>query len=211
MALNGAGPEIAAAMAAVAVFAAIYVAVKGGSGDPLETLAKWARTRGLEYVAPISAEVVATFARELDGVSSQVTVSRVGRRIGDDLPTRLTTTRAFVGGALPHSESVPGDFLCTVQPAEWVLDREGHRVGETVPSGDPAFDSTWAVRGADAAAVIAVLRPAVRSRLMEPDAKGLIVEIASGSVAIPMPGVCSDPRELDRRLAVATSIAKALA
>ncbi len=46
----------------------------------------------------------------------------------------------------------------------------------------------------------------VRARLLQSDAEGLIVEFFPTAVAIPMPGVGADARELDRRLALAVDL-----
>ena len=96
-----------------------------------------------------------------------------------------------------HSD---GDAVCVVQPAAWVLDRDGHHVGEATPTGDAAFDARWSARCGDVEAATRYLSPNVRLRLLKPDADGLVIEIAAHSIAIPMPGVCADPLELNRRL-----------
>ncbi len=196
---------IIAAAGAVVLFAIAYAMLGAGRGDPLERMAAWARTRGLEYVAPASDQVLATFIGDRDGYRMEIQVARVARRFGDDLPTRLTTVT--VGSGVAASAVEP---MCTLQSAAWVLDRDGREVGERVPSGDSDFDATWSARGADADAVRRLLSPQLRSRLLDADARGLVVEVAAGLVAIPMPGVCADALELDRRVAVAIALATVL-
>jgi len=51
---------------------------------------------------------------------------------------------------------------------------------------------------------------ALRQRLLAADADGLVIELSARAVAIPMPGVCTDVRELDRRVVVATSLLRSL-
>lgn len=195
---------LAAAGAAV-LFAVIYAFLRGNRGDPLERLAAWAQNRGLQYVAPQSEAVLATFVGEIGGERVTVEVTRVARGFGVDLSTRLTTVS--VGSA---EDAPTGRPSCVLQSAEWVLDRDGRAVVEAVPSGEARFDERWSARGVDADAVSQVLSPALRARLLEADAEGLIIEVTPGFVAIPMPGVCADAAELDRRVAVAGDVAKAL-
>ncbi|NTV39703.1 MAG: hypothetical protein HGA51_07070 [Demequinaceae bacterium] len=199
--VDGVSVGILAAAGAVVLFAIVYALLRGGRGDPLERLAAWARTRGLDYVPPESERLVASFVGELDGRSVEVAVERVPRAFGNELPTRLTTIT--VGESRRST-------VCALQPAEWVLDRDGREVGERVPSGDATFDGKWSARGNDPDAVALLVTAPLRERLLEADAEGLIVELAIGSVAIPMPGVCADPRELDRRLALALALAQAI-
>jgi len=194
---------VAAAGVAVLI-GVIYAALRGHRGDPLERLASWAQGRGLDYVAPQSDTVLATFVGELEGVHVDVEVTRVSRGMGVDLPTRLTTVTA--GSA---ADAPAGGPVCVLQSAAWVLDRDGREAGERIASGDTGFDERWSARGADADAVALVLSPAMRACLMEADAEGLVIEVTPGSVAIPMPGVCADPHELDRRLNLALALSSA--
>ena len=196
---------ILAAAGAAVLFAIAYAMLRAGRLDPLERIAAWARTRGLEYVAPASHQVLATFVGDVDGLHVEVMVARVARGFGNDLPTRLTTVTAGFG-----ADAFGGAPVCALQPAAWVLDRDGREVGERVPSGDPDFDAIWSARGADADAQRRVLSPQLRSRLLEPDVEGLIIEVTNGGVTIPMPGVCADALELDRRVAVAIALARVL-
>ena len=188
-----------AAVAVGAVLAGGFAVMKGYGRDPLERLAGWARARGLEYAAPTSDDVVATFAGVVGGAQVQVAVTRVARGFGVDLPPRLTTI------AVGNASSPP---RCEVQPAAWVMDRDGREAGEPVPTGDATFDERWSVRG-DADAVELLVTPARRTRLLAADADGLVIELSARAVAIPLPGVCTDPRELDRRVAVAIALSAA--
>ena len=202
--LDGVDVGMVAAAGAAVLIGVIYAALRGHRGDPLERLASWAQGRGLDYVAPQSDTVLATFVGELEGGRVDVEVTRVSRGLGVDLPTRLTTVTAG-----PAADARVGGPVCVLQPAAWVLDRDGHEAGEPIASGDAAFDERWSARGADADSVALVLSPALRACLMGADAEGLIIEVASGSVAIPMPGVCADPHELDRRLNLALALSLA--
>ena len=187
--LSGADVGMLVAAGAVVVFAIVYALARGDRRDPLERLAAWAHGHGLEYVAAESDLLVAAFVGERDGQRAEVSVARVGRGFGEDLPTRLTTVT--VGAAVDEAAVAP---MCVIQPAAWVLDRDGHHVGERVPTGDEAFDAKWSARGPDAAGVTQCLSPAVRARLLEADAGGLIVELFRAAVAIPMPGYGADAR-----------------
>jgi len=198
--LDGVDVGMVAAVGAAVLFGVVYAALRGDRGDLLERLASWAQGRGLDYVAPQSDTVLATFVGEVDGIHIEVEVTRVARGLGVDLPTRLTTVTAGTAGSQP---------ACVLQPAAWVVDRDGHQVGEAVPSGDAHFDARWSARGVDADAVSRLLPPAVRARLLEADAEGLIIEVIPGAVAVPMPGVCADPHELDRRLNLAVALSSA--
>ncbi len=200
---------ILVAAGAAILFAIAYAMLRAGRFDPLERIAAWARTRGLEYVAPASDQVLATFVGDVHGLQVEVTVARVARGFGNDLPTRLTTVTAGFG-ADAFGVAFGGAPVCVLQPAAWVLDRDGREVGERVPSGDPDFDAMWSARGADADAQRRVLSPQLRSRLLEPDVEGLIIEVTNGGVAIPMPGVCAEALELDRRVAVTIALARVL-
>jgi len=207
--LDGVDVGIMAAAGVAVLIGVLYALLRGNRGDPLERLAAWAQGRRLEYVAPPGDAVLATFVGEVDGMRVAVEVTRVARGFGVDLPTRLTTVT--VGGGDPAPAGMPvSEPVCALQPAEWVLDRDGLEVGAALPSGDERFDQRWSARGADAEAVSQVLSPAVRARLMESDAEGLIVEVRRGSVTIPMPGVCADARQLDRRLTLAMNLHTAL-
>ena len=203
-----------AAAGAVALFAVVYAMMRGGRGDPLERIAAWATTHGLEYVAPESDRDVARFVGEIDGSRIEVLVVRVARGLGNDLPTRLTTVTVApvidTGAAAEGAEGAGGAPVCVLQPAEWVVDRDGRALGEPVPSGDATFDAVWSARGIDSDSVRRVLSPRARSRLLEADAEGLIIEVANGSVSIPMPGVGADVGELDGRLAVARGLSQLL-
>lgn len=223
MNLSGASSVgIAVAAGAVVLFTAIFAALRGYGGDPVERLAGWARTRGLAYVpvptpgslpevgqGPASGRVnvsgdgpvpgrqmLATFAGEIEGRHVEVVVTRVARGLGSDLPPRLTTVMAGSAG---------GDVACVLQPATWVMDRNGRDAGEPVPTGDASFDERWSARG-DADAVARLVTPMLRERLLAADADGLVIELLPRAVAIPIPGVCADPRELDRRMALALSL-----
>ncbi len=198
-----------AAAGAVALFAVVYAMLRGHKGDPLDRMAAWAQSRGLEYVASMNDRVLARFMADIDGSQIEVIVKRVPRGFGNDLPTRLTTVTA--GSGLETNEAMATSVpVCALQPAEWVLDRDGLELGARVPSGDAAFDAVWSARGADSNSVWRILSPQARLRLLEADAEGLIIEVSPGSVSIPMPGVCADARELDRRLAVARGLARLL-
>jgi hypothetical protein len=185
-----------AAVAVGAVLAGAFALLKGYGRDPLERLAGWARARGLEYVAPASEDVVATFVGVVEGTQVEVAVTRVARGFGVDLPSRLTTIA--VGDAVASPQ-------CEVQPATWVMDRDGGKAVAPVPSGDALFDERWSTRGG-ADAVGRLLSHKVRSRLLAGDADGLVVELSQTAVAIPMPGVCSDAQELERRLTLALDL-----
>ena len=207
---------IAVAAGAVVLFAAVFAVLRGYGGDPVERLAGWARTRGLSYVAPEGLAfasgamdaiappaddgVLATFAGVIEGLPVEVVVARVARRLGSDLPPRLTTTTAGTPG---------GAVECVLQPAAWVLDRDGNDPGERRLTGDRDFDERWAARG-EAGAVARAVTQALRQRLLAADADGLVIELSARAVAIPMPGVCTDVRELDRRVVVATSLLRSL-
>jgi hypothetical protein len=185
-----------AAVAVGVVLAGTFAIMKGYGRDPLERLAGWARARGLEYAAPTRDDVLATFAGEIEGRRVEVVVTRVARGLGSDLPPRVTTVTVGDHGNRP---------ICTLQPAGWVLDRDGRALGERVLTGDASFDEQWSVRG-DADGVALLVTPALRARLLAADADGLVIELSARAVAIPMPGVCTDPRELDRRMALAMSM-----
>lgn len=206
---------VVAAVAAV-IFAAAFAVLRGYGGDPVERLAAWARTRGLSYVAPEGLPsasgamdaiappgdggVLATFAGEIEGLPVEVVVTRVARRLGSDLPPRLTTITAG---------SVGGDAVCVLQPAAWIMDQDGRKADEPVSTGDASFDERWAARG-EAEVVARLVTPALRGRLLAADADGLVIEVSPRAVAIPLPGVCTNSRELDRRVAVATSLLTSL-
>jgi len=184
------------AVGAVVAFAVIFALLRGFGGDPLERLARWANSMGLHYVAPVNGELLAVFVGQVEGRRVEIRVARVARGFGVDLPTTLTTVT--VG-------SPDGGAVCVLQPAAWVMDRDGHEVGEPVASGDEYFDERWSARAAaDAAALL--VTPGLRARLLAADADGLVIELSPRAVAIPMPGVCSEARELDRRLAVALAL-----
>ena len=184
------------AVGAVVAFAVIFALLRGFGGDPLERLARWANSTGLHYVAPVNGELLAVFVGQVEGRRVEIRVARVARGFGVDLPTTLTTVT--VG-------SPDGGAVCVLQPAAWVMDRDGHEVGEPVASGDEYFDERWSARAAaDAAALL--VTPGLRARLLAADADGLVIELSPRAVAIPMPGVCSEARELDRRLAVALAL-----
>ncbi len=207
--LSGADVGIVVAGGAVVLFAIAYALLRGDRRDPLERLAAWATVSGLDYVPPDNPSELASFVGERDGYRVEVMVERVARGFGNDMPTRLTTvTVGPVGG--PKAAASVGAVLFTLQPAAWVLDKDGRAVGESVPSGDEGFDATWSARGVDASAIKRALSPSLRRRLMEVDAEGLVIEIATDSVAIPMPGICADSRELDRRMGLASALARAL-
>ncbi len=201
--VSGADVGMVSAAAAVVIFAIAYALMRSDRRDPLEHLAAWAQTNGLAYMAPESEAILATFTGEVDGFHVEVSAARVARGFGNDLPTRVTTVT--VGRSATR-----GTRICALQPAAWVLDMEGRPAGDSVPSGDEAFDAEWSARGADADASRGVLTTALRERLLHADARGLVIEIASSSVAIPMPGLCSDARELDTRMNVALALAREL-
>lgn len=214
--LSGADVGMASAAGAVVVFAIAYALMRSDRRDPLERLGAWASDQGLGYVAPESDASLASFTGEVDGFRIEVSVRRVGRSFGNDLPTRVTSV-AVARVAVCVAEPEPGAAgvaarasetrVCTVQPAAWVLDTQGRAVGDSVPSGDEAFDAEWSARGADVDAVRGVLTSALRERLLHADARGLVIEIATDSITIPMPGLCADAHELDRRLALAVTLA----
>jgi len=188
-----------AAVAVGAVLAGAFAIMKGYGRDPLERLAGWARARGLEYAASTKDDVLATFAGEIEGRHVEVVVTRVARGLGSDLPPRLTAVMAGSAG---------GDATCVLQPASWIMDREGRKAGAPVPTGDAFFDERWAARG-NPDEVALLVTPSLRTRLLAADADGLVIELSARAAAIPMPGVCTDPRELDRRMALAISLCPA--
>ncbi len=195
-----------AAVAVGAVLAGAFALLKGYGRDPLERLAGWASARGLEYVAPASEDVVATFVGVVEGTQVEVAVTCVARGFGVDLPSRLTTVTAGSGAGSGAADAAPaGAPVCEVQPATWVMDRDGGKAATPVPSGDALFDERWSVRG-DADAVALLVTPEVRTRLLAGDADGLVVELSPTAVTIPMPGVCVDPGELDRRLTLVLAL-----
>lgn len=204
--LSAADVGLVSAAGAVVVFAVVYALLRGDRRDPLERVAAWARLRGLEYVAPGTASILATFSGRIGGLPVGVTVERVARGFGVDLPTKITTVA--VGVPVDGSLTAPA---CLLQPAPWVLDRDGRALVKPVSSGDADFDAKWAARGIEADAARRLLNPEVRARLMEADAQGLIFELLPGKVIVPMPGLCSDAGELDRRVAVASGVFLALA
>jgi hypothetical protein len=188
------------AVGAVVAFAVIFALLRGFGGDPLERLARWANSTGLHYVAPVSGELLAMFVGQVEGRRVEIRVARVARGFGVDLPTTLTTVTVGSPG---------GGAVCVLQPAAWVMDRDGHEVGEPVASGDEYFDERWSARAdadADADAVALLVTPGLRARLLAADADGLVIELSPRAVAIPMPGVCSEARELDRRLTLALAL-----
>jgi hypothetical protein len=88
------------------------------------------------------------------------------------------------------------------------MDPDGHKAGEPVPTGDASFDERWSARG-NPDAVEVLVTPTLRARLLTADADGLVIELSARAVAIPMPGVCSEPRELERRVALAIALCPA--
>jgi hypothetical protein len=195
--LSGADVGMLGAAGAVVLFAILYALLRGDRRDPLERLARWAASRGLHYVAPVSGELLATFVGQVEGRAVEIRVERAARGFGVDLPATLTTVTVGSPG---------GAAVCVLQPAAWVMDRDGREASETVPSGDADFDAKWSARGPDAIAVARCLLPGVRARLLDADADGLIVELFPAAVAIPMPGLVADARELERRLGLALAL-----
>jgi hypothetical protein len=88
------------------------------------------------------------------------------------------------------------------------MNPDGREAGDAVPSGETSFDERWSARG-NPDTVALLVTPALRTRLLAADADGLVIELLARAVAIPMPGVCEDPRELDRRVAVAIALSPA--
>lgn len=198
--LDAIDASVVAATVAVILFAIAYSLFRGGHGDPLERLATWARTQSLDYVAPESRTVLATFAGVVSGRRVEVAVTRVARSFASDVPPTNTTVR--VGDPADHA-------ACVLQPAGWVMGSDGRAAGAPTPSGDASFDAQWSARG-DADDVRRLVTSALREQLLAQDADGLVIELFPRSVAIPMPGVCADTRELDRRLALALALVETL-
>lgn len=193
---------IVGALVAGVALAGAFALLRGYGRDPLERLSRWASGRGLEYVPPVEPDEIASFVGVVENHRVEVRVRRVpGRRLVD-LPPQVTTIAVGAAGA---------DTVAVIQPAAWVLDSAGRALTAPLSTGDAAFDARWSAYVTDpddAGALAALLSPAMRERLLRPDAEGLVIELSSGGVAIPMPGVCAEPRELDRRLAIASDLAR---
>ncbi len=196
------------AVAAVAV-ALLLARLRGVGTDPLESVARWATSRGLEYVPASDPARLAEFRGDVaghgvEGRRVEVSVERVARGFGVDLPPRVTVVSAAAAAGLP---------ACTLQPAAWVLDTGGASVGPALATGDDAFDAAWAVRPdvpSAADEVARVVTRAVRERLLRPDAIGLAVRLAPRLVETRHPGIVTEVQELDRRLALVCDLASLL-
>lgn len=186
-----------------ALMAGLWAMSRGYGRDPLGALVKWCQVRGLEFVErPDEPDVVGTFAGSANGADVRIEVRRLPHRKLTDLPPQLTTVSA--------AASYDGAPVL-IQPVEWVMDVEGNAVEGRLPTGDTSCDERWAVYGADPFAAKRVLTAAVRRRLMEPDTELLSILVADGAVVTRHPGIVHESRELERRVAVVTDVAAALA
>lgn len=215
---------IAGSAVAAVVVALLLARLRGVGTDPLESVARWATSRGLEYVPASDPARLAEFrgdvaghgvegrrvegrgveSRRVEARRVEVSVERVARGFGVDLPPRVTVVSAAAAAGLP---------ACTLQPAAWVLDTGGASVGPALATGDDAFDAAWAVRPdvpSAADEVARVVTRAVRERLLRPDAIGLAVRLAPRLVETRHPGIVTEVQELDRRLALVCDLASLL-
>lgn len=191
------------ALAVGAVLAGAWAMSRGYGRDPLGALVKWCHARGLEFVErPDEPDVVGTFAGRVEATDVRIEVRRLPHRKLTDLPPQLTSICA--------AASYDGPPVL-IQPVEWVMDVEGNAVDGRSATGDLSFDERWAVYGADAFAAKRVLTSAVRRRLAEPDTELLSLLIADDAVVTRHPGIVHEAAELERRLAVVTDVAAALA
>lgn len=192
-------PYVLAAIGVAVVIGAVWALARGVRGDAMVDLARWCEARGLVYVPSTDSAVVGRFEGQIDGRAVTVEVSRIANRALIDLPPVLTQIRCAV--------SAPeGPVL--VQPAAWVMAVDGTSLPPRcdVVVGD--FAAEWAVYSADATAAKRLITQSVQRRLCEADAAGLSVSLGSGEVVTAQPGVVADPRELDRRLEVVTSLSR---
>jgi hypothetical protein len=205
----GVDAVVVAALVVGVALAGVFALLKGYGRDPLEKLSTWARGRGLEYRPPSVSDEIASFVGEIAAQRVEVTVRRVpGRRLVD-LPPQVTTIAVSSSGTtLSAAGSTASATRVVIQPASWVIDREGLKVVAATPTGDEAFDARWSARG-ESREVVRLLTAPARARLMAPDAEGLVIEVSEAAVEVTMPGVCSEPSELERRLSIASDLARA--
>ena len=197
-------PYVLAAIGVAVVIGAVWALARGVRRDAMVDLARWCEARGLVYVPSTDSAVVGRFEGLIGGRAVTVEVSRIANRALIDLPPVLTQIQCAV--------SAP-DGPVLVQPAAWVMAVDGTSLPPRcdVAAGDfavGAFAAEWGVYSADATAAKRVITQSVQRRLCEADAAGLSVSLGSGEVVTAQPGVVADPRELDRRLEVVTSLSR---
>ena len=192
-------PYVLAAVGVAVVIGAAWALARGGRRDAMVALATWCEGHGLSYVASTDPRVVGRFEGEVDGRAVTVEVTRTTRRTLTDLPAETTKIWCRV--------NVTGGPV-VVQPSAWVMTVHGEALPPRCHLGSEAFAQRWAIYAADATAAERLVAEPVQRRLCEADAADVPLSLGAGEVATSQPGVMVDVRELERRLALVTSLSR---